>query len=88
LSIGSLTHAWEIRNPVYRLGTTLLNPSQASAEQIIELYHERWEIELAHYALRHLMHEAACEQQIDPDRISFTRAGVVARAGHWGFRAF
>lgn len=30
----------------YRLATTLLNPHQAPALRLIELYHERWEIEL------------------------------------------
>jgi len=31
---------------VYRLVTTLLNPRLAPALELIELYHERWEIEL------------------------------------------
>lgn len=31
---------------VYRLVTTLLNPMTAPAVQLVELYHERWEIEL------------------------------------------
>jgi Transposase DDE domain/Insertion element 4 transposase N-terminal len=31
---------------VYRLVTTLLNPRMAPARTLIELYHERWEIEL------------------------------------------
>jgi hypothetical protein len=31
---------------VYRLATTLLNPRVAPADQLLELYHERWEIEL------------------------------------------
>ncbi len=31
---------------VYRLVTTLLNPRMAPACTLIELYHERWEIEL------------------------------------------
>jgi hypothetical protein len=30
----------------YRLATTLLNPHEAPALRLIELYHERWEIEL------------------------------------------
>lgn len=29
---------------------------------------------LAHYAVRYLMHEAACQAQVDPDRLSFTHA--------------
>ena len=92
---------------VYRLATTLLNPHVAPALELIRLYHERWEIELAireiktsqrlqlkvlrsktpegvrqeiyalllsHYAVRVLMHQAACEAGLDPDRLSFTEA--------------
>jgi len=31
--------------PVYRLITTILDPEQASAQELAALYHERWEIE-------------------------------------------
>jgi Transposase DDE domain/Insertion element 4 transposase N-terminal len=34
------------KNQVYRLVTTLLNPRVAPALALIELYHERWEVEL------------------------------------------
>ena len=90
---------------VYRLVTTLLNPRVAPALALIELYHERWEIELvideiktheraqrkvlrsktpegvrqelygiylAHYAVRKLLAEAALEEALDPDRLSFS----------------
>lgn len=33
--------------PVYRLATTILDPVEASAEELAALYHERWEIENA-----------------------------------------
>jgi hypothetical protein len=33
--------------PIYRLVTTILDPTQASAEELAALYHERWEIETA-----------------------------------------
>jgi hypothetical protein len=33
--------------PVYRLITTILDPEQASAQELAALYHERWEIETA-----------------------------------------
>jgi hypothetical protein len=33
--------------PIYRLVTTILDPSQAPAEELAALYHERWEIETA-----------------------------------------
>jgi hypothetical protein len=35
---------------------------------------EIWGILLAHYAIRHLMHEAANTADIDPDRLSFIRS--------------
>ena len=34
---------------------------------------------LAHYAIRHFLHEAACEAGEDPDRLSFTPAVSVVR---------
>jgi IS4 transposase len=33
--------------PLYRLITTLLDPGEASADELAALYHERWEIENA-----------------------------------------
>jgi hypothetical protein len=39
----------------YRLITTLLDDRQFPAEALIQLYHERWEIETAYLALRHTM---------------------------------
>jgi len=92
---------------VYRLATTLLNPCVAPAQVLLELYHERWEVELVideikthqrvqrrvlrsktpdgviqeiygiflgHYAVRAMMAQAAIEADVDPDRVSFTRA--------------
>ena len=92
---------------VYRLATTLLNPRVAPADVLLELYHERWEVELVideiktheraqrkvlrsktpdgaiqeiygiflgHYAVRAMMAQAAIEADVDPDRVSFTRA--------------
>lgn len=92
---------------VYRLVTTLLNPRVAPADVLLELYHERWEVELVideiktheraqrkvlrsktpdgviqeiygiflgHYAARALMAQAAIQADVDPDRVSFTRA--------------
>ncbi|MBV9709354.1 MAG: IS4 family transposase [Ktedonobacteraceae bacterium] len=101
-------------NRIHRLVTTLLDPLQAPAEELIRLYHERWEIELSldeqkshlrlasrplrgqtpelvyqelygllltHFAIRSLMHEAAVQGELDPDRLSFTHAvEVVSRA--------
>ena len=41
----------------YRLATTLLDADQDPAERLVSLYHERWEIESAYYALRHTLQE-------------------------------
>ncbi|GER88589.1 transposase [Dictyobacter vulcani] len=95
---------------VYRLATTWLNPRTAPALELVECYHERWEVELvldeikthqrlqqpvlrsrtpegvrqevyaillAHYVVRFWMHQAACQAQVDPDRLSFTDAVFV-----------
>jgi hypothetical protein len=88
----------------HRLLTTLLFADEHPAQTLIELYHERWEEELAidelkthqrerpvlrsqtpagvvqeiygllvaHYLVRALMQQAAVEQGIDPQRVSFT----------------
>jgi len=37
--------------PIYRLITTILDPTQAPAKELAALYHERWEIETALYEL-------------------------------------
>jgi transposase IS4-like protein/DDE family transposase len=39
----------------FRLVTTLLDPGRFPAARLVRLYHERWEIESAYYALRHTM---------------------------------
>lgn len=39
----------------YRLVTTLLDHRRFPADRLARLYHERWEIETAYYALRHTM---------------------------------
>jgi Insertion element 4 transposase N-terminal/Transposase DDE domain len=41
------------RTGVYRLATTLLDHHRHPAAELIRLYHERWEIEIAYLALRH-----------------------------------
>ncbi|GAA1828838.1 hypothetical protein GCM10009836_03290 [Pseudonocardia ailaonensis] len=43
---------------LYRLVTTLHDPHRFPAEALTRLYHERWEIETAFYALRHTMLDA------------------------------
>lgn len=41
------------RTEHYRLVTTLLDPDRYPADELIELYHQRWEIESAYLALKH-----------------------------------
>jgi hypothetical protein len=96
----------------YRLITTLLDPGQAPAVELAELYAQRWEFEttldelkthqrgtkvvlrskspdgvqqevwgflLVHWAIRDLMHTAALDSDVDPDRVSFIRTLRLAR---------
>ncbi|WP_166663276.1 transposase [Streptomyces sp. KS 21] len=41
----------------YRIATTLLDHRSDPAETLVQLYHERWEIESAYYALRHTLQD-------------------------------
>ena len=87
--------------------TSILDHTEASAVELAQLYHERWEFELildeiethqighgrvlrskspemvrqeiwgillTHYAIRHLMRDAADTIDIDPDRLPFIRS--------------
>jgi hypothetical protein len=96
----------------YRLVTTLLDPDQAPALDLAEMYAQRWEFEttldelkthqrgakvvlrskspdgvqqevwgflLVHWAIRELMHTAALDGDVDPDRVSFIRTLRLAR---------
>jgi len=97
---------------IYRLVTTVLDPTAAPADELAALYAQRWEIEsifdelkthqrgprvvlrsrtpdgvrqeawgylCVHYALRALIHAAADDHDLDPDRVSFTKALHAAR---------
>lgn len=61
------------RTGEYRLITTLLDPREAPAKQLVRLYHERWEIETAYCELKSTIlggrvlrsrHPAGIEQEI------------------------
>jgi hypothetical protein len=43
------------RREHYRLVTTLLDPERYPAAELIELYHQRWDIESAYLALKHTL---------------------------------
>ena len=101
--------------------TTILDPADATAEELAAAYHERWEEETAndqlkthlrgpgrilrsrlpdlvhqeiwawltvHYAIAALIHQAAEAADIDPDRISYTRALRIIRRTATGTAAF
>ncbi|WP_326608138.1 IS4 family transposase [Streptomyces sp. NBC_01800] len=50
----------------YRLATTLLDHRHDPAEDLIRLYHERWEIESAFYSLRHTLLTGRVLRSQDP----------------------
>jgi Insertion element 4 transposase N-terminal/Transposase DDE domain len=50
----------------YRLATTLTNPRRYPACQLIALYHERWEHEIAYLALRHTLTDGRVLRSGDP----------------------
>jgi hypothetical protein len=51
----------------YRLFTTLLDHRADPADRLVRLYHERWEIESAYYALRHtLLHARVLRSNDQP----------------------
>lgn len=54
-----------------RLFTTLLDPDRYPADELIALYHERWEIELAYDELKtHLLDRKECLRCKSPDRVA------------------
>jgi hypothetical protein len=50
----------------YRLATTLLDPCADPAWRLVQLYHERWEVESAFYALRHTLMNGRVLRSGDP----------------------
>jgi hypothetical protein len=62
----------------YRLITTLLDWRRYPAGELIRLYHERWEIEVAYLALRHTLLGGYVLRSRDPGR---RRAGTLGAAG-------
>jgi len=62
------------------LKTTQRGPKQVLRSRSPELVaQEVWAHLLVHYAIRTLMHQAAVEQDLDPDRLSFIRGLRVVR---------
>jgi Insertion element 4 transposase N-terminal/Transposase DDE domain len=80
------TERWEIETALGELKTTQRGPKQVLRSKRPELVaQEVWAHLLVHYALRAVMHTAALEEDLDPDRLSFigslrvVRRQVIAR---------
>ncbi|MFJ3928603.1 IS4 family transposase [Streptomyces sp. NPDC090022] len=54
----------------YRLATSMLDHRTDPAGQLTRLYHERWEIESAYYALRHTLMNGRVLRSTTPDGIA------------------
>jgi hypothetical protein len=66
------TQRWEIETALGELKTTQRGPRQVLRSKSPELVaQEVWAHLLVHYALRAVMHTAALEADLDPDRLSF-----------------
>ena len=71
---------------VHRLVTTLLNPRTVPAAQVIETYHERWEIELTIDEID--THQRLCQYTLrsqDPEGVLQELYGLLL--GHYGVRS-
>jgi IS4 transposase len=74
------TERWEIETALGELKTTQRGPRQVLRSKSPELVaQEVWAHLLVHYALRAVMHTAALEADLDPDRLSFIRSLRVVR---------
>ena len=71
---------WELETALDELKTHQRRPKvvlRSKTPQGVE--QELWGMMLVHYAIRQLMHQAALQAEIDPDRLSFTRSLRVVR---------
>jgi hypothetical protein len=74
------TERWEIETALAELKTTQRGPKQVLRSKSPELVaQEVWAHLLVHYALRAVMHTAALEADLDPDRLSFIASLRVVR---------
>lgn len=71
---------WEIESALDELKTHQRGPRVVLRSRTVEgVYQEAWGFCCVHYALRALVAAAADDEDIDPDRLSFTRALHAAR---------
>jgi hypothetical protein len=71
---------WEFETSLDELKTHQRGPGvvlrSKSPEMVVQ---EVWAMLLVHHAIRRLMHQAALEVDVDPDRLSFTRSLRIVR---------
>jgi hypothetical protein len=71
---------WEIESALDELKTHQRGPRVVLRSRTVEgVYQEAWGFCCVHYALRALLASAADDEDVDPDRLSFTRALHAAR---------
>jgi hypothetical protein len=71
---------WEIETALDELKVHQRGPKQVLRSKSPELVaQEVWGMLLVHHAIRVLMHQAALQAQVDPDRLSFVRSLRVVR---------
>lgn len=74
------TQRWEVETALAELKTTQRGPKQVLRSRTPELVaQEVWAHLLVHYALRAVMHTAALQADLDPDRRSVVRSLRVIR---------
>lgn len=65
---------WEIELTIDEVKTHQLSAMKLRSQKPVGVVQELYGLLLAHYAVRSLMHAAAVEADLDPDRLSFTHA--------------
>jgi hypothetical protein len=80
---------WEFENTLDELKVHQRGPGVVLRSKSPELVRQEiWGMLLVHHAIRRLMHQAAQQQGLDPDRLSFTRSLRVVRRQVTGQAAF
>jgi hypothetical protein len=71
---------WEFETTLDELKTHQRGPKQVLRSRSPEMVaQEVWGMLLVHHAIRRLMHQAALDHQLDPDRLSFVRSLRIVR---------
>jgi Transposase DDE domain len=80
---------WELETALDELKTHQRGPGVVLRSKDPDgVIQEVWAHLLVHFAIRTLMHQAALEAEVDPDRLSFTRSLHIARRQVSGQAAF